>query len=281
MTKIKISQIEPFYNHPFKVTKDESFISLVDSIRINGLLVPIIVRRKDIITYELISGHRRLKAYEFLGYKEIECNVVEMDDDEAIIYMVDSNMYRDKLLPSEKGFSYKMKMDAMKHQGKKTSTQFVAKSRTADKVGKLFNDSRENVRRYIRLTKLIPELLNLIDNTVLYDKRTYLTMGVSIGVELSYLNNEEQRLVYEAIKYLDVTPSLGQAKIIKQYSSEKKLDYNKLEEIMCQKKGNQNERIFFNKKKIEDALPKEIVSRDKKYIELYIIKAIKQYKNRI
>ena len=281
MTKIKISQIEPFYNHPFKVTKDESFISLVDSIRINGLLVPIIVRRKDIITYELISGHRRLKAYEFLGYKEIECNVVEMDDDEAIIYMVDSNMYRDKLLPSEKGFAYKMKMDAMKHQGKKTSTQFVAKSRTADKVGKLFNDSRENVRRYIRLTKLIPELLNLIDNTVLYDKRTYLTMGVSIGIELSYLNIEEQRLVYQAIKYLDLTPSLGQAKIIKEYSSEKKLDYNKLEEIMCKKKGNQNERIFFNKKKIEEALLKEVLKRDKKYIEEFIIIAIKNFKNDI
>ena len=279
--KIKLTELDSFSNHPFKAIRDESFFSLVDSIKDNGLLVPITVRKKDILSYEVISGHKRLEVYRYLKYKEIECNVVEMNDDEATIYMVDSNLYRDKLLPSEKAYAYKMKMATMKHQGKKDSTQVVSKLRTGDKVGKLFNDSRENVRRYIRLTYLIPEILSLVDNYILYDQRTYLMMGLSIGVELSYLNIEQQKLVYEAITYLDLTPSLGQAKIIRKLSKEKKIDFKTLENLLRQHKGIQNDTISFNKSKIEEALPREILKRDKRYIERYIIEAIRKYSKNI
>lgn len=275
--KIKLTDIDSFSNHPFKVIRDESFFNLVDSIKDNGLLVPITVRKKDILSYEVISGHRRLEVYKYLGYKEIECNVVEMNDDEATIYMVDSNMYRDEILPSEKAYAYKMKMDAMKHQGKKDSTQVVSKLRTGDKVGKIFNDSRENVRRYIRLTYLIPELLTLVDNTIIYDQRTHLMMGISIAVDISYLHIEEQKILYDVITYLDSTPSLGQAKKIRKLSKLKQINFKILENLLKEKKGNQNDTISFNKSKIEGVIPREILKRDKRYVERYIIEAIIQF----
>ena len=272
---IELSKIDTFKNHPFKVNNDESLKTLSDSIKENGLLNPLTVRIKNNGRYELISGHRRKLAMELIGIKEANAYVKELNDDEAIIEMVDSNMYREKILPSEKAFAYKMKLDAIKHQGKTLSPKGT-KSHSVDNI----EDTKTQIYRYVRLTNLIPELLQLVDDTVLKDKRTALTMGLKPAVELSYLNIEQQKLVYMGITYEDLTPSLGQAKEIRQLCKKKDLNFDLLEEILCQKKGNQNDQISFNKEKIESVLPKELLKRDKKYIEQYIIEAIKRF-NRI
>lgn len=279
ISKIKLKDIETFKNHPFLVNDDESLKKLSESIKINGLLNPLVVRKKN-NTYEMISGHRRKLAMELLGIEEAEAYIKELSDDEATIYMVDSNIYREKVLPSEKAFAYKMKMDAMKHQGKKldTSTTKVSKKRTGELVGEQNGESREQVRKYIRLTYLIPELLELVDNTVRYDKRTFLTMGIKPAVELSYLNKDEQNLVYASITYEDRTPSHAQIIKIRELSKNKALNYSALEEILSQNKGNQNDKISFNKEKIEAVLPNDLLKRDKRYIEQYIINAILKYK---
>ncbi len=271
--KIKLEDIDTFENHPFKVNNDESLQELAESIRINGLLNPLTVRKKENGRYELISGHRRKLAMELNGMKEANAYIKELSNDEAVIEMVDSNMYRDKILPSEKAFAYKMKLDAMKHQGKKISPKGT-KSLSINEI----DDTKTQIYRYVRLTNLIPELLKLVDDTVLKDKRTVLTMGLKPAVELSYLNKEEQKLVYMGITYEDVTPSHGQAIKIRELSKNKKLTFDSLEEILCQQKGNQKERISFNKDKIEKALPSELLKRDKRYIEQYIINAIESYK---
>ena len=267
--KILLSKIDSFKDHPFHVNNDESLKELANSIKENGLYTPLTVRLKEDGRYELISGHRRKAAMELLGITETEAYVKELADEEATIEMVDSNMYREKILPSEKAFAYKMKYDAIKHQGKKTS---------GHDVQKLDDKSDRNIRRYIRLTNLIPELLQLVDDTVLKDKRTALTMGLLPAVELSYLNKEEQKLVYIGITYEDLTPSHGQAKQLRKLSNEGKITFDSVEEILCKSKGNQQEQISFNKERIEKVLPTELLKRDKRYIEQYIIKAIENYK---
>ena len=267
--KILLSKIDSFKDHPFHVNNDESLKELANSIKENGLYTPLTVRLKEDGRYELISGHRRKAAMELLGITETEAYVKELADEEATIEMVDSNMYREKILPSEKAFAYKMKYDAIKHQGKKTS---------GHDVQKLDDKSDRNLRRSIRLTNLIPELLQLVDDTVLKDKRTALTMGLLPAVELSYLNKEEQKLVYMGITYEDLTPSHGQAKQLRKLSNEGKITFDSVEEILCKSKGNQQEQISFNKERIEKVLPTELLKRDKRYIEQYIIKAIENYK---
>ena len=267
--KILLSKIDSFKDHPFHVNNDESLKELANSIKENGLYTPLTVRLKEDGRYELISGHRRKAAMELLGITETEAYVKELADEEATIEMVDSNMYREKILPSEKAFAYKMKYDAIKHQGKKTS---------GNDVQKLDDKSDRNIRRYIRLTNLIPELLQLVDDTVLKDKRTALTMGLLPAVELSYLNKEEQKLVYMGITYEDLTPSHGQAKQLRKLSNEGNITFDSVEEILCKSKGNQQEQISFNKERIEKVLPTELLKRDKRYIEQYIIKAIENYK---
>ena len=267
--KILLSKIDSFKDHPFHVNNDESLKELANSTKENGLYTPLTVRLKEDGRYELISGHRRKAAMELLGITETEAYVKELADEEATIEMVDSNMYREKILPSEKAFAYKMKYDAIKHQGKKTS---------GHDVQKLDDKSDRNIRRYIRLTNLIPELLQLVDDTVLKDKRTALTMGLLPAVELSYLNKEEQKLVYMGITYEDLTPSHGQAKQLRKLSNEGKITFDSVEEILCKSKGNQQEQISFNKERIEKVLPTELLKRDKRYIEQYIIKAIENYK---
>lgn len=267
--KILLSKIDSFKDHPFHVNNDESLKELANSIKENGLYTPLTVRLKEDGRYELISGHRRKAAMELLGITETEAYVKELADEEATIEMVDSNMYREKILPSEKAFAYKMKYDAIKHQGKKSSGHHVQK---------LDDKSDRNIRRYIRLTNLIPELLQLVDDTVLKDKRTALTMGLLPAVELSYLNKEEQKLVYMGITYEDLTPSHGQAKQLRKLSNEGKITFDSVEEILCKSKGNQQEQISFNKERIEKVLPTELLKRDKRYIEQYIIKAIENYK---
>ena len=233
--KILLSKIDSFKDHPFHVNNDESLKELANSIKENGLYTPLTVRLKEDGRYELISGHRRKAAMELLGITETEAYVKELADEEATIEMVDSNMYREKILPSEKAFAYKMKYDAIKHQGKKTS---------GHDVQKLDDKSDRNIRRYIRLTNLIPELLQLVDDTVLKDKRTALTMGLLPAVELSYLNKEEQKLVYMGITYEDLTPSHGQAKQLRKLSNEGNITFDSVEEILCKSKGNQQSLIL-------------------------------------
>ena len=274
--KIELNKIDSFKNHPFRVNNDESLKDLITSIKENGLLNPLTVRKKENERYELISGHRRKLAMESLGIEKADAYVKELTDEEATIEMVDSNMYREKILPSEKAFAYKMKLDAIKHQGKKTCGTEFHKSR--DKIASESKDSARTIQNYIRLTNLIPELMTLVDDTVLKDKRSALTMGIKPAVELSYLNKEQQELVYAGITYEDLTPSHAQAIKIRQLAKDKQLDFDSLEDILLQEKGNQREKITFNKERIEKVLPSDILKRDKKYIEQYIIKAIDYYK---
>ena len=276
--KIKLEDIVAFKNHPFKVEDNESFKELVQSIKENGLLNPIIVRPKD-DKYEIISGHRRLKAMELNGYDEIETYIKELNDDEAVIQMVDSNLQRDKILPSEKAFAYKMKLDAIKHQGKRTSVHNDQKLNSRDKIAENSNESSSMIRRYIRLTFLIPELLNIVDRTYEKNDKHSITMGLLPAVELSYLNKDEQMLVYSEMTYEDLSPSHAQAIRIRKLSEKKQLNAETLEDILTEQKGNQHEQISFNKENIEKALPYELTKRDKRYIERYIIKAIQTYRS--
>lgn len=207
LVKINLSEIDSFKEHPFSVNKDDLLMELVHSIKENGLLNPLIVRKKDNGRYEMISGHRRKKVYEILGLKEIDAIIKDLNDDEATIFMVDSNMYREKLLPSEKVFSYRMKMEAMKHQGK-TSCHNGTKLRNDEKLSEKSNDSARQIQRYIRLTYLIPELLKIVDNTSKIKDKNNLTMGLLPAVELSFLSKTEQQVSYSVITYEDVTPSI-------------------------------------------------------------------------
>jgi len=277
IVKLNLRDIDPFKNHPFQVNNDESLVELLVSIGKHGILSPLIVREKDNNRFELISGHRRKLALELLGIEEADAVVKNLSDDDAVIFMVDSNIYRETILPSEKAFAYKMKLEAIKHQGKLTSDPQGPKL-SVESVGKKFGDSATNVKRYIRLTYLHPELLKLVDNTVKYGKSSYLTMGIRPAVELSYLSIDEQKLVYSSIVYQDLTPSHAQTIKIRELSKQKQLNYNSLENILCEKKGNQNETISFNKSKLESVLPQELLRRDKRYIEQYIIEAIENYK---
>ena len=212
--KIDTNRIENFKNHPFKVKDDEQMENLVESIKENGVLNPIIVRPTKDNKFEIVSGHRRKRAVELADIEEIPCIVRELTDDEATILMVDSNLQREEILPSEKAFAYKMKMEAMGRQGKRTdltSTPLVEKLRTNEQLAEEVGESREQIRRYIRLTNLTPELLELVDDEFIHDKKTYLTLGITTAVELSYLSKDAQKLVYYTIIYEDLTPSYAQA----------------------------------------------------------------------
>ena len=268
--EIDVKDIKNFPNHPFKITNDLNYEELRNSIIENGILVPAIVRKTDDGKYEMLSGHRRKQICEEQGIKKIPCLVKDLSDQEATILMVDSNLQRDKILPSEKAMAYKMKYDAFKKQGK---TLFPSGTDSE------LNDTKTQVYRYIRLNYLIPELLQLVDDTVLKDKRTALTMGLRPAVELSYLNQKEQEMVYEEIYYDELTPSHYQAKKMRKLSEQGKLNADEIENILCEEKGNQKEQISFNKEKIEKALPSELLRRDKRYIEQYILKAIDYYKS--
>lgn len=269
---IKIVDIEPFKDHPFIVEVDDSLKELAQSIMENGLLNPIIVREKG-SKYEMVSGHRRLKALEMNGADEVDAFVKALSDDEATIFMVDSNLQREKILPSERAFAYKMKMDALKHQGKALSPKGT-KSHSVDEIA----DTKTQVFRYIRLTYLIPELLKIVDDTARTNDKHNITMGIRPAVELSYLSKDEQKLVYSEMIYDNLSPSHAQAIRIRKLSEKKKLDADKLEKILLEKKGNQHEQISFNKENIESVLPYDLLKRDKRYIEEYIIEAIKAYK---
>jgi len=269
IVELNVKDIKDFPKHPFKINNDINYEELKNSIIESGVLVPTIVRKKEDGKYEMLSGHRRKKICEEQGIEKIPCIIKDISDEEAIILMVDSNLQRDKILPSEKAMAYKMKYDAMK-----SMTPSVSNKRKDEILGEQVGESREQIRRYIRLNNLIPELLQLVDDTVLKDKRSALTMGLRPAVELSYLSKDDQELVYEEITYEDLTPSHVQAKRIRELGEKGELDSDILESIFLEQKPNQAKRLSFNEERIRKVLPKDI--KDYK-IEDFIIKAIESY----
>ncbi len=267
---IKINDIDDFPDHPFKVIENDDMYNMRDSIIENGVLVPALVRPKADGRYEMISGHRRKFASELANKETIPCIVRDLSDDEAIIIMVDSNLQREEILPSEKAFAYKMKLEALNHQGKKmnlTSAQVVHKSENTSRemLGQEVGESRETVRRYIRLTELIPELLDMVD-----EKR----IAFLPAVELSYLKDEEQYSLLDCIEYNDATPSHAQAIKLKKLSQEGTLNEDKIDDILSEEKPNQIPKMKFNESRIRSVLPKNI--EDKK-IEDFVVSAIEFY----
>ena len=228
---LPLDKLEPFPNHPFKVIDDDKMLETVESIKERGVLVPILVRPKNDGNFEIVSGHRRHHASQLAGLTEIPAIVREMDDDTAILLMVDSNLQREELLPSEKAFAYKMKLDAIKRQGQRTdltSGQIVQKSKfSVQIVGEQAGENYKQVQRYIRLTNLIPDLLDRVDNK---------TMAFNAAVEVSYLTEQEQIMLCDAIEREECTPNLSQAKRLKQYSRDGKLDENVMDAIMTEEK---------------------------------------------
>ena len=261
---ISLDLIDEFPNHPFKVIDNEDMVNLVNSIKESGVLVPVILREKENGRYEMISGHRRMKASILSGKDTIPSVVKKLTDDEATIIMVDSNLQREELLPSEKAFAYKMKLEAIKHQGK-TSRQVVGKFESADLLGQETGDSGRNIQRYIRLTYLIPELLDMVD-----DKR----IAFNPAVELSYLNEIFQNALLDYIQYFDATPSHGQANEMKKLFQNNELKIENIKEIMMREKPNQIERIKLNAGRVREVLPRNI--EDDK-VEDYVIKALVHY----
>lgn len=271
---IDLSMIDDFPNHPFKVLENEDFRKLSESISESGVLVPTLVRPKPDGRYEMVSGHRRKKASEYAGRETLPCIVRELTDDEATIIMVDSNLHREKILPSEKAYAYKMKLEALKHQGSRsdlTSGQVGHKLKSRDIVAEGTEDSARQVQRYIRLTNLVPELLDMVDNDALDEKPS---IAFNPAVELSFLTEEQQYMLYECIDYLDATPSLSQAQRMKKLSEEGRLDDGMIEDILGEEKANQVPKIRFNESRIRKVLPKSI---DNEHIEDFVIKSIEYY----
>ncbi|MBR7132753.1 MAG: ParB/RepB/Spo0J family partition protein [Clostridia bacterium] len=265
---IDLFLIDDFPGHPYKVIDNSDMTELTESIKANGLLNPIILRKKADGRYELISGHRRKRAYEILKLKKINAVITDLNDDEAIIMMVDSNCQRSNILPSEKAFSYKMKLDAIKRQGKRTDL-------TLSQVGKKFNayeelarssgDSRNQVHRYIRLTYLVPELLEFVDNG---------RMKMQPAVELSYLDEEAQRDIVDIIDETDVFPSFSQTVRMRKIDKGE-LTYEKISEILSEDKPNQRPTYRISAEKISQLIPREYNDRQ---AEEYIIKALECYR---
>ena len=280
------SEISDFPDHPFKVRMDSAMQEMAESVKQYGVLVPALVRPKQSGGYEMVAGHRRKKAAELANLAEIPCIVRQLTDDEATIIMVDSNLQREQILPSEKAFAYKMKLDAMKRQGQRTDLTSdpvgwkLSGKESASIVGKEGGDSQTQVRRYIRLTNLIPEILELVDNSVLKDPET-LKIALRPAVELSYLRKEEQSDLFALMDEMDCTPSHAQAIKMRQMSEAKdggeRLAKDALVSIMKEEKPNQKEQF---------KIPKEKLSRyfapgtPAQKIEDTIIKALELYRKR-
>ena len=248
--QLPIEKLRPFEGHPFKVTDDAEMEQLVRSILTQGLLTPITVRLLENNEYEVISGHRRLHACQKAGIETVPALIYTLDRDAAAIALVDSNLHREKILPSEKAFAYKMKRDAMSRQGERTdltSTQLVSKLRTNEMVGEVNGDSRETVRRFIRLTELIPEILQLVDSD---------RIALTPAVELSYLSKQEQRDLLETMESEDCTPSLSQAIQLKKLSQAGELNMDKIFDILREPKANQQDKISFRVDDLRKFFPK-------------------------
>ncbi len=249
---IPISEIDEFPDHPFKVLMDEDMEQLVESIKRNGVMTPATVRLKENGRYELISGHRRKKACELAGLETLKCEVKDLTRDEAIIIMVESNLQRSVILPSEKAFAYKMRLEAMDRQGKRndlTSTPLVSKSRSNEELADKVGESREQIRRFIRLTELVPEILQMVDEK---------QIAFRPAVEISYLAEEQQYTLLEAMSYNDATPSLAQAIKMKKFNQDGKLTDEVIQSIMEEEKPNQKEKPAFRDERITKLIPKTV-----------------------
>lgn len=263
---IPLEQIDDFPNHPYKVRDDDKMKELSESIKTYGVSQPVIVRKKEDGRYEMISGHRRKFASQLAGKKDIMAIVKDLTDEEATILMVDSNEnQREEILPSEKAFAYKMKMEAMKKQagrpGKDNLRPVVTDLNTADKIGKDNEESGRQVFRYIRLTELIQEILDMVD-----EKK----IAFRPAVEISYLSEDNQYVLLDVMQFSDITPSLAQAIHMKKLEQEGKLDTEKIEDLMSQEKPNQVEKLKFNAERFESVFPKNIKTNQEKEDFLYM-----------
>ncbi len=266
---LPLDSLIPFENHPYKVIDNEEMAALVESIKTSGIMVPLAVRSPDEEgNYEIISGHRRLYAARQAGLETVPALIYALDRDSATIALVDSNLHRENILPSEKAFAYKLKLEALSRQGKRTdltSTQVVSKLRSNEMVGASNEESREQVRRYIRLTHLIPELLDLVD-----DRRIAFTPAV----ELSYLTEQEQYTLLDTIESEDCTPSLSQAQRMKKLSQEGRLTAEVIFAIMSEEKPNQREKIKLSAERVREYFPKNYTTQQ---MEDTIIKLLEQW----
>lgn len=265
------ADISDFPNHPFKVKQDEAMAEMVDSVKLYGVLAPALVRPKADGGYEMVAGHRRKCAATLAGITEMPCIVRNLTDDEATIVMVDSNLQRETILPSEKAFAYKMKLEAMKRQGQRsdlTSSPLVSKSRSNEELGQKNGDSREQVRRFIRLTELIPSVLDMVDSG---------KIAFRPAVELSYLSKEQQQSLYDTMECEDCTPSLAQAIKMKEFSRDGKLTEEVILSIMQEEKPNQREQFKMPKERISKYFAPGTPAQK---IEDTIIKALELYRRR-
>ena len=281
--EIPIDEICDFPNHPFKIRMDEEMANLGESVKQYGVLSPVIVRTKEDGGYEMIAGHRRRYASELAEKTEIPCIVRNLSNEEATILMVDSNLQREKILPSEKAFAYKMKLDAMKKQQgfrsdltSATVLQKLEHKSSRQVLAEQTGESHEQIRKYIRLTNLIPELLELVDNSVLKEKDK-LQIALRPAVELSYLSEEEQSDLYETIESEDCTPSHAQAIKLRKLSGEGRLDENVIFSILTEEKGNQKEQFRMLRERIQKYFPPKATE---KQIEDTIVKALELYRKR-
>ena len=265
---IPLDQIDDMPNHPYKVRMDEDMDILVESVKLYGIITPVILRKKEDGRFECAAGHRRRKAAELAGHTTIRAEVKELTQDEAIILMVDSNLQRTTILPSEKAFSYKMRLEAMKRQGKRndlTLSPMATKLDSAAQLGEKSGEGRDQVFRYIRLTNLVPELLDMVDEG---------RIAFRPAVELSYLKESEQRDLLETISYEEATPSLSQAIKMKEFSKGGRLNADVILSIMCERKPNQVEKIVFRSDRLKPYLPKNITPKE---AEDYVLKALEHY----
>lgn len=280
IVEVKISEIDDFKEHPFRIVVNSEMQNMVDSIKEKGVLSPALVRPKSNGRYEMISGHRRKKASEILELETIPCIVRELTDDEATIIMVDSNLQREMLLPSEKAFAYKMKLEALNHQGKRndlTCGQVGHKldnSKSRDILAKEVNDSARQIQRYIRLTNLIPKLLEYVDNSIIKDKDK-LSIALSPAVEISYLTTEEQESLLDYIDFNQITPSQSQAISLKEMSQNKTFTVEKMEDLLNEEKPNQTPTLRVSMNKLRNVLPKELKNDHER--EEYVVKAVEFY----
>lgn len=267
---IPIELIDDFPDHPFQVRMDEDMQQLVESVKERGVLTPITLRQKEDGRYEIVSGHRRKKACELAGFETVRAEVREMTKDEAIIYMVESNFQRSQILPSEKAFSYKMRLEAMKRQGQRsdlTSSPVGTKlDRSSDVITAETGDSRNQIHRYIRLTELIPEILQMVDDG---------KIAFRPAVEISYLSEVEQRWLHEAMEYADATPSLAQAIKLKAFSQDKTLGPHVIESLLSEEKPNQREKFSFRADRLRRYIPDSVPFNQ---TEDFVCKALEHYR---
>ena len=265
---IPLELIDDFPDHPFKVRDDEDMMQLVESVKERGVITPATVRQKEDGRYELVSGHRRKRACELAGFETLRCEVVDLTRDEATILMVESNFQRSQILPSEKAYAYKMRLEAMKRQGERTdltSSPVGTKLRTSDELAQECGDSRNQIHRYIRLTNLVPELLDLVDEG---------RMKMRPAVEISFLDEDCQRDLVDEIDLNDCTPSHDQTIRMRKMFEEGKLTPEAIQAIMSEQKPNQRERIVLSGDKVRRYIPKNIPLNQ---TEDYVCKALEHY----